>query len=248
MEYEKIPPAELTEVMNRLLTPVTKAIHAHHGTIDKYMGDAVMAFWGAPLHDEQHPVHALQGAIAMQQALTEINQEFIQEGKQALAMGVGVHTGLMNVGNMGSEFRMAYTVLGDNVNLGARLESLTKTYKVDILFSEVTYELTKQSGLFLARKVDYVRVKGRDTPIKIYQLIDNLATATAADKNKVASFENALLLYEQLRFNDALAAFIKHLKQWPNDTVARLYQTRCQEYILTPPPESWDGVFTHQTK
>ncbi|MCO4321940.1 CHASE2 domain-containing protein [Aliidiomarina quisquiliarum] len=245
---EKIPPAELTEVMNRLLTPVTKAIHAHHGTIDKYMGDAVMAFWGAPLHDEQHPVHALQGAIAMQQALTEINQEFIQEGKQALAMGVGVHTGLMNVGNMGSEFRMAYTVLGDNVNLGARLESLTKTYKVDILFSEVTYELTKQSGLFLARKVDYVRVKGRDTPIKIYQLIDNLATATAADKNKVASFENALLLYEQLRFNDALAAFIKHLKQWPNDTVARLYQTRCQEYILTPPPESWDGVFTHQTK
>lgn len=245
---ESIPPAELTEVMNRLLTPVTKAIHANMGTIDKYMGDAVMAFWGAPLSDKQHALHALQGALAMQHALTEINQEFAQEGMQSLAMGIGVHTGLMNVGNMGSEFRMAYTVLGDNVNLGARLESLTKNYGVDILFSEVTYNMTTQAELFLSRRVDNVRVKGRDTPVKIYELIDFLDTASATDKEKVASSNNAMALYEQRSFLDALAAFTAHLELWPNDVVAQLYQTRCQEYIATPPPEDWDGVFTHHEK
>lgn len=245
---EKIAPAELTNVMNRLLTPVTKAIHANLGTIDKYMGDAVMAFWGAPLHDEQHALHALQGAIAMQNALAEINQEFVQEGMQSLAMGIGVHTGLMNVGNMGSEFRMAYTVLGDNVNLGARLESLTKNYGVDTLISEVTYNITAPAGLFLCRKVDYVRVKGRDAPIRIYQLLDSLEQATADDKQKASSSDSAIALYEQRLFSEALEAFSAHLSQWPHDMLAQLYQARCQEYIDTPPPDNWDGVFTHHEK
>lgn len=245
---ENIPPAELTEVMNRLLTPVTHAIHANRGTIDKYMGDAVMAFWGAPLTDEQHAVHALQGALAMQHALTVINREFKHEGKQSLAMGIGVHTGLMNVGNMGSEFRMAYTVLGDNVNLGSRLESLTKSYGVDILCSEVTYEAAAQTGLFLSRKIDNVRVKGRDTPIKIYELIATIDKASTAQQHKVGSSNKAMALYEQFLFKEALAAFATHLELWPNDKVAAIYIERCQNYINTPPPTDWDGVFTHLEK
>jgi len=245
---ENIPPAELTEVMNRLLTPVTQAIHANQGTIDKYMGDAVMAFWGAPLNDEQHAIHALQGALAMQQALTAINREFEHEGKQSLAMGIGVHTGLMNVGNMGSEFRMAYTVLGDNVNLGSRLESLTKNYGADILCSEVTYKATAQTGLFLFRNVDNVRVKGRDAPIKIYELIATTEQASAAEHSKASSSNKAIALYEQLLFDESMAAFTTHLAHWPSDKVAAIYVERCRDYIKTPPPDDWDGVFSHHEK
>lgn len=245
---EKIPPAELTQVMNRLLTPVTQAIHAHHGTIDKYMGDAVMAFWGAPLSDEEHALHAVQGALAMQEALQEVNQEFIQEGKQALAMGVGVHTGLMNVGNMGSSFRMAYTVLGDNVNLGARLESLTKNYGVDILISDVTQQIIAPVGDFLLRKVDRVRVKGRMTPVDIYHLVGKTSQVGEQAKAMVTSFEKALVIYEQANFVDALKAFQLHLGQHPEDHTAQLYLVRCENYIQTPPPANWGGVFTHKEK
>ncbi|RUO39360.1 adenylate/guanylate cyclase domain-containing protein [Aliidiomarina taiwanensis] len=245
---EKIPPAELTQVMNRLLTPVTQAIHAHQGTIDKYMGDAVMAFWGAPLSDEKHALHAVEGALAMQEALTEINREFVQEGKQALAMGVGIHTGLMNVGNMGSSFRMAYTVLGDNVNLGARLESLTKNYGVDILISEITQQKIAPTGLFLLRKVDKVRVKGRFAPVEIFQLLGKKEQLNEQVQAMVASFENALSIYEQANFAEALQAFQQHLGLYPDDQVAQLYLIRCENYLSTPPPDNWDGVFTHKEK
>lgn len=246
---EKIPPAELTEVMNRLLTPVTKAIHERQGTIDKYMGDAVMAFWGAPLKDELHAIHALEGALTMQQALKGINSEFVAEGKESLAMGIGVHTGLMNVGNMGSEFRMAYTVLGDNVNLGSRLEGLTKGYGVEILFSETTLEHINQFApdKFVYRRVDRVRVKGRETPLTIYQLMgyqDNDQTI----QDQAESSDSALQYYEQGKFEEAKRALQAHEKQWPNDKLAKLYIVRCKEYMEEPPAEDWDGVFTHQSK
>ncbi|RTE87730.1 MULTISPECIES: CHASE2 domain-containing protein [Gammaproteobacteria] len=246
---ENIPPAELTEVMNRLLTPVTKAIHNNKGTIDKYMGDAVMAFWGAPLKDQQHAIHALEGALAMQDALKEINDTFVQEGKKALAMGIGVHTGLMNVGNMGSEFRMAYTVLGDNVNLGSRLEGLTKGYGVDILFSESTLEHIEKYAeeQFVYRKVDRVRVKGREAPLTIYELMGYQADSQASPA-QVTSSNKALACYEQGQFKEAKRLFREHLEQWPNDKLAKLYVGRCKEYIEEPPGENWDGVFTHKTK
>ncbi|MCC5854356.1 MAG: adenylate/guanylate cyclase domain-containing protein [Idiomarina sp.] len=247
---EKIPPAELTDVMNRLLTPVTRAIHKHRGTIDKYMGDAVMAFWGAPLPDDEHAVNALAGALAMQEALAEINAEFVSEGRDSLAMGIGVHTGVMNVGNMGSEFRMAYTVLGDNVNLGSRLEGLTKGYGVDILFSENSLAALSclVEPLFLYRRLDRVRVKGRETPLTIYQLMGYLNTASEQEKQLATSSDSALELYEQGHFKGALRAFKKHLEDQPTDPVAQLYLERCEEYLATPPPADWDGVYTHTSK
>ncbi|CUS48469.1 MAG: adenylate cyclase [Idiomarinaceae bacterium HL-53] len=249
---EKIPPSELTEVMNRLLTPVTKAIHEHRGTIDKYMGDAVMAFWGAPLKDELHAKHALEGALAMQKALAKTNEEFTAEGKQALAMGIGVHTGLMNVGNMGSEFRMAYTVLGDNVNLGSRLEGLTKGYGVDILFSESTLNtLTEEAKQkFLYRKVDQVRVKGRTAPLRIFQLLDSCQSETldASTRAQIESSEQGITFYEHSEFERAKAQFEVHLEAWPEDGLAAIYVERCEDYLENPPPADWDGVFTHKTK
>lgn len=244
---ETVTPAELTDVMNRLLTPVTQAIHAHQGTIDKYMGDAVMAFWGAPLPNEQHAQSALMGALAMQVALTEINQSFQQEGKPALSMGIGVHTGLMNVGNMGSEFRMAYTVLGDNVNLGARLESLTKSYGVKILSSEASKALVPPE-LFLWRFIDYVRVKGREAPVQIYELVNLQEAASMLEQAQVASSEQATQLYQQGQFQQAYQAFKQHQGYWPHDELALLYQQRCQHYLAHPPAANWDGVFTHTNK
>jgi len=243
---EQIPPAELTDVMNRLLTPVTQAIHANRGTIDKYMGDAVMAFWGAPLDDPDHPLHAVEGALAMQDALDQINREFEAEGKQRLAMGIGVHTGVMNVGNMGSEFRMAYTVLGDNVNLGSRLEGLTKNYGVEILVSETTVEkLNETAHDFVFRTLDKVQVKGREAPVAIFELMGHRNEHLV---EKAASSDAGIKLYQQQKFEKALRAFESHLKQFPNDKLAQLYIERCRQYLETPPPKDWDGVFVHTTK
>jgi len=135
---EGLAPKELSELMNLFLTPMTGIIHHSRGTIDKYMGDAIMAFWGAPLGDDEHPRHALEAALLMLDKLNEINASFRERGWPDVRIGVGVNTGVMSVGNMGSEFRMAYTVLGDEVNLGSRLEGLTKSYGVDIICSEAT--------------------------------------------------------------------------------------------------------------
>ncbi|MBD3898145.1 adenylate/guanylate cyclase domain-containing protein [Halomonas sp. ML-15] len=170
---ESLPPRELTEVMNRLLTPLTAAIHKHGGTIDKYMGDAVMAFWGAPLHDPDHADHALHGAWAMREALEEVNRELRAEGKPPLSMGIGLNSGEMSVGNMGSRFRMAYTVMGDNVNIGSRLEGLTKEYGVDLIVSE---SVVARAPNWAFRRLDRVRVKGREQPLWIYEPLGSAAS------------------------------------------------------------------------
>ncbi|APX92421.1 adenylate/guanylate cyclase domain-containing protein [Halomonas sp. 1513] len=170
---ESLPPRELTAVMNRLLTPLTAAIHRHGGTIDKYMGDAVMAFWGAPLHDPDHADNALHGAWAMREALEEVNRELRAEGKPPLSMGIGLNSGEMSVGNMGSRFRMAYTVMGDNVNLGSRLEGLTKEYGVDLIVSE---SVVARAPKWAFRRLDRVRVKGREQPLCIYEPLGPVAS------------------------------------------------------------------------
>ena len=163
---EGLDPVELTRLMNRLLTPMTQTIHAQRGTIDKYMGDAIMAFWGAPLPDDQHAAHAVAAALEMQQILATLRDEFRAQHWPEVRMGIGINSGPMSVGNMGSEFRMAYTVLGDAVNLGARLEGLTKQYGVGIVVSETTRDAAPG---FRYRELDLVRVKGREQPLRIFE-------------------------------------------------------------------------------
>ena len=162
---ENMLPETLSELLNTFLTPMTKIIHKHGGAIDKYMGDAVMAFWGAPVATKEHASKAVTAAIEMIEALDELNETFKEKGWPPLRIGIGINTGMMNVGNMGSEFRMAYTVLGDAVNLGARLESLTKQYKVPIILSEYT---AKQAPEFKYKRLDEVVVKGKKVPVTIY--------------------------------------------------------------------------------
>lgn len=240
---ESIAPSELTEVMNRLLTPLTGAIHQHQGTIDKYMGDAIMAFWGAPLHDEQHAERALAGAFAMLEALETINEEFVAEGKPALAMGVGLNTGPMSVGNMGSSFRMAYTVMGDNVNLGSRLEGLTKPYGVSVIVSETTAE---QAPQWCYRRLDKVRVKGRSAPLWILEPLGRHEELGDAQKAWHVAFEQALDIYHAADFDAAERAF----KALPDqqDPPTQMYLERIALFKAESPPPDWDGVWTHTEK
>ncbi|MDR9467427.1 adenylate/guanylate cyclase domain-containing protein [Marinospirillum sp.] len=242
---EGIAPAELTGVMNRLLTPITRAIHAHQGTIDKYMGDAVMAFWGAPLQDEHHASHALDGAFAMLEALEEVNVEFTAEGMKPLAMGIGLNTGFMNVGNMGSEFRMAYTAMGDNVNLGSRLEGLTKPYGVKIIVSEMTAEAAPE---YVYRHLDKVRVKGRSEPVTILEPLGLQDSLDAETRNWLSAYQQAVDIYLQADFVQAKPLFEKLQKEHPQDSLPGIYLERIEHYQMEPPGPDWDGVWTHTEK
>ncbi len=163
---EGMDPKELTQLMNALLTPMTRVIHKNRGTIDKYMGYAIMSFWGAPLTDSEHARHALYAALEMMDELKVMQEEFKQRGWPVVNIGIGLNTGNMNVGNMGSEFRVAYTVLGDAVNLGSRLEGLTKEYGVNIIVSEST---KSEISEFLFRELDLVRVKGQNEAVAIFE-------------------------------------------------------------------------------
>jgi len=191
---ESMQPQDLTQLMNQFLSAMTQAIQENRGTIDKYMGDAVMAFWGAPLHDTQHASHAIAAALAMQKALLGVNQSFKQFGWPSLEIGVGISTGLMTVGNMGSNFRMAYTVMGDAVNLGARLEGLTKEYGVPVVVSAAT---KSQAPEYLYQELDTVRVKGKDIPVTFYAPVCLLSEATQAIKDELALHHAALNYYYQ---------------------------------------------------
>lgn len=239
---EHLAPAQLTQVMNQLLSPVTRAIHQHRGTIDKYMGDAVMAFWGAPLSDADHAWNAVQGALAMQQALATTNQQFVQQGLPALAMGIGIHTGVMNVGNMGSDFRMAYTVMGDNVNLGSRIESLSKTYGAHILLSGDTLAaLAERAESLPIRPVDLVRVKGRQTPVALFELLVN---PSPDQRESLKLTAQAWHYYQRREFAAAHACY----QQLQNEQLGLLFCERCTYYLDHQPPKEWDGVFTHLSK
>ncbi len=163
---ENLPPRELSAMLNAYLTPMTEIIHDTHGTVDKYVGDSIMAFWGAPIDNPNHARDAVLAALAMQRRMSSLAEEFHKRGWPELSIGVGINSGAMNVGDMGSEFRKAYTVLGDAVNLASRLEGLTKEYGVGVIIGEDTRNAVP--GL-RCREIDRVRVKGRANPVTIYE-------------------------------------------------------------------------------
>ena len=242
---EGLDPKELSQLMNEYLTPMTRIIHEHRGTIDKYMGDAIMAFWGAPLHDGDHARHALETGMAMLSDLRVLQSDFEKKGWPPIKIGVGLNTGLMNVGNMGSEFRMAYTVLGDAVNLGSRLEGLTKNYGVEFIVSESTKAAVPE---YVYRELDRVRVKGKDKPVTIFEPmgLKNEVDKSARDAMKL--YEQALKLYRSQNWDMAELQFLNLGKADPDRVLYRLYSERVAHFRKEPPSEKWDGVFTHESK
>lgn len=241
---EGLNPQQLSLLMNEFLTPLTQVIHNNRGTVDKYMGDAIMAFWGAPLADENHAQHALQAAVDMKAALVAMNVKFAAKGWPTINMGIGLNTGTMAVGNMGSSFRMAYTVMGDAVNLGSRLEALTKVYGVDIIVSEFVKAKTPN---MLYRELDLVRVKGKDTPVTIYEpigLADNVPKQT---QDELKLYREALKLYRAKNWDLSEIQFVNLQKMSPLE-IYNIYMQRIKQFRRIPPSYNWDGVYTYKTK
>ena len=242
---EGLEATELTHLMNEMLTPMTRIIHQHRGTIDKYMGDAIMAFWGAPLPDQDHARHGLEAGLAMVAAIPQIQEEFKARGWPPIRIGVGLNSGPMNVGNMGSEFRMAYTVLGDAVNLGSRLEGLTKQYGVDIMVSEYTKELVPD---FAYRELDKVRVKGKDKPVAVFEPLGPAGQLDPAIAAALQRYHQALAHYRRQNFSEAEEIFRALHGEEPGRLLYSLYLERIRHFRENPPPADWDGSFTHTTK
>lgn len=240
---EPLSTKELKSFLNQYLTPITKIIFDNQGTIDKYVGDMVMAFWGAPIHDPKHASLAVIAALEMQQKITKMQDQFGDLGINEVAAGIGVHTGEMNVGDMGSSYRRAYTVLGDAVNLGSRLESLTKYYGVKMLTSEDT---KKQCPEITFRYVDFVRVKGKKDAIKIYEPIAETKTVSSKQLKHIKSHE---LIFETYNSGDWEAAkgMLEGAFESTGELIYRLYLERMQDHSYKA-PENWDGIHTHTNK
>jgi adenylate cyclase len=241
---EGLDATELTRLMNEFLTPFTGAIQKHRGTIDKYMGDAVMAFWGAPLPDAEHARHALMSAFDMLQVVQQLDQPFRDKGWPAIRVGVGIASGDMNVGNMGSEFRIAYTVMGDTVNLGSRLEGLTKQYGVDIIVNDRTASLVPD---YTFRELDLVRVKGKTEPVAIFEPLGPSADLSAETTEMLQTYMTALSAYRDRQWDLAATSF-ETLRQHSDDLLYNVYLDRSNDFGQNPPSDDWDGVFEHLSK
>jgi adenylate cyclase len=242
---EGMDPRQLTQLMNALLTPMTRVIHKNRGTIDKYMGDAIMSFWGAPLADSEHARHALYAAMEMMDELMIMQQDFKQRGWPDVNIGIGLNTGNMNVGNMGSEFRMAYTVLGDAVNLGSRLEGLTKNYGVNIIVSEATRVEIPE---FVFRELDLVRVKGKNEPVAIFEPIGHKNDLEKSVTSELRAYKQALKHFRAQSWDKAELDFFNLTRLDPDRLLYQVYLDRVAFFRNEPPGDDWDGVFTHTSK
>jgi len=233
---EGMGPEALASFLGEYLTPMTELVLDSGGTLDKYIGDAVMAIWAAPVDVPDHAARACDVALRMQEALAVLNKKWRAQGKPEIAIGIGINTGAMSVGNMGTAQRFDYTVLGDQVNLGARLEALTKEYGVDILVGEAT---AKAAGAgFVFREVDVVRVKGRAGAAPVYELVGR------ADATTDPRFAEALAAYRRRDFTAAQALFAALAE----DETAHVMAKRCADLAATPPPDDWDGVYEQRSK
>jgi adenylate cyclase len=242
---EGMTPSELVEWLNEYLSAMTDILFRNQGTLDKYIGDAIMAFWGSPYPQEDHAVAACRCGLEMNRRLDELNKEWHAEGKKEAAMGVGINTGPVNVGNMGSAKRLSWTVMGDNVNLASRLEGLTKEYHIRTILSEGTYVQVKDH--FVCREVDKIRVKGKLQPVTIYELLDDVATRPQY-ADRLARFDEAMLFYRRQEWQEAAAKFADLLTQYADDGPSQVFLQRALEFQESAPAPDWDGVYVMKTK
>lgn len=256
---EGLSPTELVELLNEYLTAMTDIVIEHGGIIDKYQGDSIMAEFGVPIPQEDHALRACRAALGMTRGLDRLRRGWAKEGRPELFARVGVKTGRMLVGNLGSRRIMDYTVMGDQVNLASRLEGANKLYGTRIMISEFTRSAVRDR--IVTRELDRIRVKGREEPVRVYELLGTAgeAGAPAGDggaPDAVAPealelsrrFEEALARYRDRDFDEARDAFLRLAGDYPDDGPARLYVERCRRYVEAPPPAEWDGVYTMKTK
>jgi adenylate cyclase len=242
---EGMSPEELVHLLNEYLTVMTDIVFKYDGTLDKYIGDAIMAIYGAPLDLPDHPGKACRSALEMMRELEKLNKKWTAEGKKPVDIGIGINTGPMMVGNMGSEQRFDFTVMGDAVNLSSRLEGANKSYKTNVIISEYTYEKVK--GEFLCMELDSVRVKGKRKPVKIYNLL-GFNDLPETQHQTVTRFNRGITLYKAQQWDDAIHVFEDIQAIYPHFYAAQVYIERCCDLKKNPPPPEWDGVYVMSTK
>ena len=242
---EKLTPEGLVLLLNKYLGPMTDIVLKNSGTLDKYIGDAIMALYNAPLDVKNHSASACQTAIEMMDRLKEVNSSFRESGIPEINIGVGINTGDVIVGNMGTDIRFDYTAIGDTVNLASRLEGMNKVYKTNLIISEFTFNHYSNlqpliSGLKI-RELDLIKVKGKDKPVTIYEISSGLSD------DVIQKFKEALTLYRKQQFKDALGIF-QNLAGKYNDKPSEVFAERCSEFITNPPEAGWDGVYEAKVK
>jgi adenylate cyclase len=242
---ETLEPEEIANVLHGFLNPMSKIVVKHGGTIDKFMGDAIMALYGAPLQYPDHASRACKTALEMQETLKSLSQEWESQGRPSLKIGVGINTGLVSVGNMGSDTLFDYTAIGDNVNLAARLEGLNKIYGTDIIVSNATVQALGQE--FVLRELDRVKVKGRRQPVAIYELLG--LNPPAPDLAEFIDLYNqGLKLFQERQWDGSIVLFKKALWVRPEDQQIQRYVRLAQKYLVEPPGPDWQGVTTMEKK
>ena len=242
---EGLDPRELTHLMNDYLGAMTAVTRHHRGTVDKYIGDAIMAFWGAPVADPDHARHAVLTALEMQREIRKLDAPFRERGWPELHIGVGINTGMMTVGDMGSPVRKAYTVMGDVVNTGSRLEGMTKEYGVGILVGEATKAAVKD---FVFREIDRVRPKGKGEPLAIYEPLGPAGEVPAASLDELKLWQHALRLYRAQEWDQAELQLHNLSQRFPGCALYHLYIGRIARWRAEPPGPAWDGVTNFTTK
>lgn len=243
---EKLSPEELVTLLNEYLTAMCDIIAEYEGTVDKFEGDAIIAFWGAPLGQADHARKACLAAIDMQAYMVDYRQRLEAMGQPGLRVRMGMNTGDMLVGNLGSAQRMDYTMMGDAVNLAARLEGANKFYGTETMISEFTYQHVTDH--VEVRELDLVRVVGRSEPVRVYELLGRKGGLSASQAQLQARHEEALAAYRARDFEAARRSFERILSEWPEDGPAQAYVARCEAFLQQPPPASWDGVFQLESK
>jgi len=242
---EGLTPDQLVRLLNEYLGEMTEILFKRWGTLDKYIGDAIMGFWGSPYPQEDHALRACGCALDMRARLQELNMKWELAGQKPLAIGIGINTGEVNVGNMGSAKRFAWTVMGDNVNLASRLEGITKDYHVQCVANESTYRATKDYYTF--RELDRIRVKGKMLPVTIFELLD-WGRNESLHTERIVRFSEALTAYRRQQWDEAIELFQKIKARFPEDGPAETFIKRSHEFMEAPPEPDWDGVYAMKTK
>ncbi len=242
---EALNPKDLSAFINEYLTSMSLAIREHRGTLDKYIGDAIMAFWGAPVDDAEHARQGALAALAMQARLLEINVTIVSRGWPPIRIGIGVNSGTMSVGDMGSKVRRAYTVMGDAVNLASRLEGLTREYGVGIIVGQGTRDLVGD-GVF--RELDKVKVKGKDEPVAIFELVGMAGAVDKALLEEIELWQKCLRHYRAQEWDEAELALSNLSRINPNHKLYKEFTARVAMLRAAPPGAAWDGVTAFKTK
>jgi adenylate cyclase len=244
---EVMPPSDLVSLLNEYLDGMTQIIFDHGGTLDKYEGDAVMAFWGAPLEDHEHARKAVSAALEMSRFSDSLSLKFQDEGRPAIKTRFGLNTGRVIVGNIGSQKRFDYTIIGDEVNLASRLESANKQYGTYLVISHSTYSLVRDH--FMVRALDNLRVKGKERPVKVYEVLGRLNDSYELEFKKMLDcYRQGFLAYTKREWKEALRLFEEGSGLKPDDGPTLTYIERCRYFLDNPPDDSWDGVFRLTTK